>query len=250
MWTKDITKLTQNDISLEEKSMDNWIGVIALIVLSGIGLLRVIHKVKVQNEQKNFSINYLNNFREFANGLMNGSFDGEKYQWLKLNSSKMQIMMGSYGVATYKPPGANFMYNNYQVIVNGITEIKDNYIRMADGFGLNIEKKILRESIGIIDDVLLTYIGALDSNGEHLYKDLKNPFVWFREGVRFIVTFPIYLMHWSGLIRYSTYSSVANNIFVKFISFIVGIITFVSSIVTIVTGYSSFITVLQNLIYD
>ena len=88
---------------------------------------------------------------------MNESFDDEKYQWLKLNSSKMQIMMGSYGVATYKPPGANFMYNNYQVIVNGITEIKDMYVRMVDGFGLSLEKKMLRESIGMIDDILPQY---------------------------------------------------------------------------------------------
>jgi hypothetical protein len=228
--------------------MDKWIGVIALIIVSVIGLLRVNRKVKAQSEYRNFAINYLNNFREFSSGLMNESFDAEKYQWLKLNSSKMQIMMGSYGVATYKPPGANFMYNNYQVIVNGITEIKDMYVRMVDGFGLSLEKKMLRESIGMIDDILLTYIGYLENNSEELTKELKNPFVWFREGVRFIVTFPIYLMHWSGLIRYNTYSSISNNIFVKFISFIVGIIAFISSIVTIVTGYTAFTEIIHNFI--
>jgi len=100
----------------------------------------------------------------------------------------------------------------------------------------------------MIDDILLTYIGYLEKNSEELTKELKNPFVWFREGVRFIVTFPIYLMHWSGLIRYNTYSSISNNIFVKFISFIVGIIAFISSIVTIVTGYTAFTEIIHNFI--
>jgi len=65
------------------------------------------------------------------------------------------------------------MYNNYQVIVNGITEIKDMYVRMVDGFGLSLEKKMLRESIGMIDDILLTYIGYLEKNSEELTKELS-----------------------------------------------------------------------------
>lgn len=229
--------------------MDKWIGAIVLIAISVIGLLRIFCKAKAQSEDKDFAIEYLNNYREFASGLINGTFDAEKYQWLKLKSSKMQIMMGSYGLAaTYKPAGANYMFKNYQMIVNGITEVKDIYMRMINGLGLSIEKEMLRELIGTIDDVILTYIGYLENNGERLLKELKNPFVWFREGVRFIVTFPIYLMQWSGLIRYTTYASISNNIFVRFVSFIVGIIAFVSSIVTIVTGYTSFVAIIKNFI--
>lgn len=229
--------------------MDKWIGVIVLVFVSVIGLVRLILGAKAFNEKRNFSIDFFNNYREFANGLMNQTFDGEKYQWLKLNSSKMQIIMGDYGIAsTYKPAGANYMIRNYQMIVNGISEIKETYLRMDHGFGLSFEIRMLRELIGAIDDVLLTYVGSLDSNRESRMRDIKNPFVWFREGVRFIVTFPIYLMHWSGLIQYTTYYSFSNNIIVKFITFIIGIIAFISSIVTIVTGYTPFIKIIDDFI--
>lgn len=229
--------------------MDKWIGAVVLVAISIVGLIRLVIRMKAHDERKGFVIDFLSNYREFANGLMNQSFDDNKYQWLKLNSSRMQLMMGSYGIAsTYKPAGANYMLKNYQMIVNGITEIRETYIRADHGFGLSFELRMLRETIGAIDDVLLTYIGSLESADEKKVKELKNPFVWFREGVRFIVTSPIYLMHWSGLMQYSTYYSFSNNFFVKFLTFIIGIIAFISSIVTIVTGYSPFIKIIEDFI--
>lgn len=58
-----------------------------------------------------------------------------------MNSSKMQTMMRSYGVASYKPPFANYMYKNYQLVINGIREIKDNFQRAAGSYGLSFEKR-------------------------------------------------------------------------------------------------------------
>lgn len=226
--------------------MSKLIGVIILIFISGIGFLRIICKMKGQIEYSDFAVKYLNEFREFSRELMNKFFDDEKYQWLKLNSVKMQTIIGDYVEVTYKPPAANFVYKNYQVIVNGITEIKNMYIRMINGFSLSLEKEMLLESIELVDDVLLTYISYLQKQEEELTKELKNPFVWFREGVRFIVTFPIFLVHWSGLIRYNTYSRISNNIIIKVIAFMVGIITLFSSIVTIVTGYIPFINIIND----
>ncbi|PNQ84112.1 hypothetical protein C1T20_19295 [Paenibacillus polymyxa] len=221
--------------------MNNWILFIVFIIIFCIGLVRSTFNYFHVLKKKNFSIDFLNNFREFGSQLVHQElFDSEKYQWLMMNSSKMQTMMGSYGVASYKPPFANYMYNNYQLVVNGIREIKDNFQRAAGSYGLSFEKRWVIESISMVDDALLTYVGAISDALDEVKKDSKNPLIWLREGVRFIVTSPISLMYWSGLIKYRTYNVISNNFFVKLLSFLIGIIGFVSSIVTIVTGYTPF----------
>lgn len=223
-------------------SLNNWILFIITIIIFCIGLVRSIYDYYNVLKRNNFSFDYINNFRKFGSQLVEQEhFDSENYQWLMMNSSKMQTMMGSYGIASsYKPPFANFMYNNYQLVVNGIREIKDNFQRAAGSYGLSFEKRWVIESINIVDDALLTFVGAIGDVLDEAKKDLKNPLIWLREGVRFIVTSPISLMYWSGLMKYRTYNVISNNLFVKFLSFLIGIIGFVSSIVTIVTGYTPF----------
>lgn len=111
---------------------------------------------------------------------------------------------------------------------------------MIDGFGLSFEKQMLEETINMIDEVLLTYIGAQSDTVKDAKKELRNPLIWLREGVRFIVTSPISLFYWSGLMQYSTYNTISNNFFVKMVSFLIGFTGLVSSIITIFTGYTPF----------
>ena len=54
------------------------------------------------------------------------------------------------------------------------------------------------ESISRVDDVLLAFVSAINNLTDEKKKDLKNPLIWLREGVRFIVTIPISLLYWSG----------------------------------------------------
>ncbi len=87
---------------------------------------------------------------------------------------------------------------------------------MAGGFDSSFEKRMLVESASMIDDVLITYMGILDTQQKKLITEIKKPFILLREGVRLIVTSPISLIYWSGLIKYRTYDSLSNNIFVNF----------------------------------
>jgi len=65
-------------------------------------------------------------------------------------------------------------------------------------------------------------------------------------GVRVVVGLPIYLLYWTGLIQYSSYSKIKSNIIIKFIGFLVGAIGFISAIVTIITGYEPFIEIIKK----
>lgn len=226
-----------NEVSL----LNDWMLFIVIVIIFIIGLVRGIYYYFHVLRKFNYSVDFTNHFRDFGSQLVEHEyFDSEKYQWLMMNSSKMQSMMGSYGVVSYKPPFANYMYKNYQLVVNGIREIKGNFQRAAGSYGLSFEKRWVLESISMVDDALLTYVGAMSNYLDGTKRGLKNPLIWLREGVRFIVTSPISLLYWSGLIKYRTYNIISNNFFVKVLSFVIGIIGFVSSIVTIVTGYTPF----------
>ncbi|MEC0106894.1 hypothetical protein P4H27_08080 [Paenibacillus taichungensis] len=221
--------------------MNTWIPLTIVASVIFIGFIKSYMDYNSKSNQNEFAIEFLNNYREFCNELFKNNFDEEKYQWLKLNSSKMQSSMGRYGIAaSYKPGGANYFSKNYQVIVNSLPEIRNQYRRMINGFGLSFEWRMLEETVRMIEEVLLTYIGAQSNIVEDAKKELRNPLIWLREGVRFIVTSPISLFYWSGLMQYSTYNTISNNFFVKLISFLIGLIGLISSIVTIVTGYTPF----------
>lgn len=224
--------------------MQKWILIVILFALCILGFIRLVLDRVYKIKEREFSVNFLNKYREFSNQLMNDNFNNENYQWLKLNSAKMQKQMGVYGVVhAYKPAFSNYIYNNYEIIINGISHIRDLYSETFD-FGLG--RKVVFDEITGIDDVLLIYMGAIDNEIEVNMSEIKNPMIWLREGVRLIVTLPISLMYWSGLIRYSTYNSLSNNFFTKFISFLVVVIGLVSSIVTIATGYIPFWDIIKK----
>lgn len=221
--------------------MNTWIPLTIIALVIFIGFMKSYTNYNNKSNQNEFAIEFLNNYREFCDELFKNNFNEEKYQWLKLNSSKMQSSMGRYGTAaSYKPSGANYFFQNYQIIVNSLPEIRNQYRRMIDGFGLSFEWRMLEETVRMIEEALLTYIGARSNTVEDAKKELRNPLIWLREGVRFIVTSPISLFYWSGLMQYSTYNTISNNFFVKLISFLIGLIGLISSIVTIVTGYTPF----------
>ena len=225
--------------------MSNWVPFVAVVVLVIIGFLKVRSDWNAFEERIDFALDFLEKYRTFCNSLSNG-FDASTYQWLKINSVKMQQQAGVYGIADYKPAGANYIFNNYRMILNGITEIKDHHQRMAaQPLGpLSFEVRMLSELIEAVDDVLLNYIGALNVKEESIKKLMKNPLIWLREGVRWIITSPISLMYWSGVIRYATYSKISNNFLIKSVAFLVAVIGFVSAIVTIVTGYEPFLKIM------
>lgn len=224
--------------------MRNWIPFFSVLIVCLLGFLKLIRHKMDSEKEREFSGQFLEKYREFCNKLMDNNYDGEIYQWLKLNSAKMQQQMGQYGIAySYKPAFLNVMYNEYQMILNGISHIRDLYSQFN---GLRIGSEAICSEMSGIDDMILTYMGALDNRIDNIVSQIRNPMIWLREGVRLIVTFPIYLMYWSGLIRYRTYSSLINNFFVKLVTFLVTLIGLISSIVTIVTGYTPFIDIINK----
>lgn len=215
-------------------AMDRLYLVSAIICICIIGFLRVNHYCHHLLDVKTFAIDFLDKLRTYLSS--NGS-DGGTYSWLTLKSNKMQNQLGSAGImAAYKPPFANFQYTNYPIILNMLPELRnalsDSYVlsRLADQYAATIQEVIIR------------HIGSIEEIEEFNRKKLKNPIIWFREGVQLLISSPLYAAFWLGVIKEPVIDRLTGNIIFKFISTFVTLVGFVGSVITIVIGWDQFLS--------
>lgn len=141
------------------------------------------------------------------------------------------------------------MYKNYHMVYNGLSEVMKQYSLSRDLFSRSLSyNDNLGQLIRMIDDCLISHIGALENSEESINSKIKNPTIWFREGIRFLVLLPISLIYWSALIKYRTYNRLAENFFIKIVTMLVGLIGLVSSVITIVSGHESLIEIYTKII--
>lgn len=210
---------------------------ITAIIISGILVIFVIGFVQVYSRHNrivkkiDFAGEYRNKFFEFSNKYFkthdrwsrSGDLDGELYVWLTMNVSKIQNYVGSFGVMSYKPAFQNYMINNYQIIINTIPKFREGQVESFD--------------VGSVDDCLLRYIGYLEEYQKDTLRNLKNPIIWFREGFREILSIPIFILSWFGIISNRTLNSIKDSLIYKVVSGLFALVTLISGIVTIIVGY-------------
>ncbi|WP_156289887.1 hypothetical protein [Oceanobacillus salinisoli] len=220
---------------------------LVLLALLIIGVSLIIRTGRNESKKLDEAYEYLNKFREYGNSLIKGNENYEAYEWLTMRGPKMQAKVGELGIARgFIPPYSNIQYNTYQIIVNALPTLRDEARDPMRGFN-SLQNPVIHNYYSMIDDVLLRYIGRLDNRLEDAKAQIKNPFIWLREGVQFFVQLPILLLYWSGLIKYTTYYRFSNNFIIKLINFLIILIGLVSSVITIVTGYNPFMEIFNNM---
>jgi len=143
-------------------------------------------------------------------------------------------MIGTFGVMSYKPTFQNYMIHNYNIIINTIPKFREGPIESFD--------------VNSVDDCLLRYLGHLEELSIDTQRNLRNPIIWFREGFKEIISIPIFLLNWFGIISNKRLSSIKASVFYKIITGLIAFVTLVSGIVTIVVGYDQTIEFIKRII--
>lgn len=95
--------------------------ILILIVIALIGWLQLIYKFQRVNRKEKYAVEYLNKFKKYVESQ---GKDNDTYGWMIYESVKMQRQLGILGIMlNYKPPGANYMHRNYQVLMNMLPEL-------------------------------------------------------------------------------------------------------------------------------
>lgn len=207
-----------------------------LIILSLISIflygLFIINKRRIRYiKNTNFAFEYRETFIDFCNIFYKtydshwspGTIDNDKYIWLTKNVGKIQAIVGHTGVLdSYITPFHTAHFRNYQIIINTLPKFKDGTIKDFD--------------VNAVDNCLIRYVGNMEESIELVVKKMKNPIVWFREGFKEVISLPIYILNWFGLIPDNVLRKVSSNVLYNIITSIGGFIAFISAIVTIIQG--------------
>jgi len=210
-----------------------------IVLVAVIGVIRIIYAIRNIRKTILFLTEYRNNYIDLINSYFHSSgyraarqFDQRLYSWLVSKSSKAQQEVGMFGVGEFIAPFQIYKIRNYQFIVNTIPKIRDGHIR--------------DEEINLVDDILTRCLGAYEEINNELQLELKNPVKWFQYGIKSVLSLPIRILNWFGIINIRTVDKITANGLFKAISGLIGLISFFSAIVTIVTGWEHFKVIIHK----
>lgn len=216
--------------------LDRIIPIIILLSLLGLGFGEILRRLSRTFNNIEFANQYSNQLPKYVDS--NGQ-DFEVLEWLIRKSHKMQVQLGSRGIlALYRPAYSTTQYQNYPVLPNMLTELRDAY---------TFSDPELPNKIAInIYEIILGHVGRLDDVLEELRSQIKNPFIWFREGTRTILAFPTLLLVWLGIIGARSAQRITSNLLFKLFAGIVSMIGLLASIMTIILGWGDFLDVFRK----
>jgi hypothetical protein len=103
----------------------------------------------------------------------------------------------------------------------------------------------INQYISVIRDAIVRYLGTLEEKDDQLRRHLKNPLVWYREGVGVLILSPLLLLAALGLIALGRVWRLAENPLVRTVVVVAALVGLVSSCVTIVVGGPDFVTIVR-----
>lgn len=166
--------------------------------------------------------------------------DSEAYTWLIQNSNKMQNALGPLGVyAMFRPPAANYQIPNYPIILNMLPELRKALSDQLLSHQL-LSHRLAPDYHSAIGECLLRYAGSLDQRKEVSHANLRNPLVWLREGVRWLLSLPFALLGWVGLLSTQRAAHLSRSGLVRILAAIVTLVGLISGTMGIVLGWTAF----------
>ena len=207
-----------------------WFSISILIVAIIIGFLSVRNddkRIKDNLESANIFLLKLEEYVQ-SQGKNNLSYD-----WLIIDSPKMQLILGEIGIAAkYKPPAANYVVSNYPVIVNTLPDLRQ---------AIENRYSWAYEDYMTIRETILRYKGTLENREKHLSRSLKNPLIWFFTGISQILSIPFQILSWAGLLSSNSITSIKKSFIYKIFSGLIGLIELIGSIISIFNGWDKVI---------
>ncbi len=214
----------------------NIIIVSCILIIMIIGFIKERIELNEKMKEISFAKDFNNTFIAFIGSKIT---DMNKYQFLIYNSNKMQNLLGTQGIlASMKPPYANYILNNYPIILNGISDIK----KYAD---IGISDNTINGYIQLVNDSLIRFIGSNEMNCEIREKNIYNPLVLFLAGIQFFINIPLSILQAFNILNDT--DTIKTNIIYRIVSGIIALITFISSIITIIFGWEEIIKYIKKI---
>lgn len=213
--------------------------IITLIVIGVIKQLNYYyHLDKDYNKVHKYRNLLITNMNEFPR---KGYIDREDGVTLMKQSEDIQLILGHYGIVDMEIMGIR--YSNYPLILNAIPEV----IKMhKETSSLKLEE--ISEKVLMIDNGFLKYFNTVENIKLNGKSKVLNPINCLKVGIQTILSIPIILLEWVGLINSQKAHSASENKIVSLISGIISLLTVISLLMTILIGWDSFMEKVEEII--
>lgn len=218
-----------------------------LVTLAVIIIGFIVRAINARDisKRREFTLLFQNTFVELANNFFKtGRMPDDLYLKCIHDVDAIQAELGNDGIiAGYVDRLHGIKGKNYQLFVNIIPEIREAE-SMIDN---SIMMERVSQLIGTCNDALQRHVGNLDRELNKERKGIFNPFICFREGIRFIIGLPPLILYWSGVISTRTISAARASSVFKFISGVITLIGLISSIITILLGWNEAVEIVVKI---
>lgn len=209
--------------------------------IMGPGFVSLVRRRIQEDEKASFAEEFRSQFLAWGNSL---GKDQAAFNWLIRNSSQMQNEMGGYGIyGSFKPPFANYVYNNYPIILNMIPELRQHFDR-RDGFS-RLEDQTIDSYGKSVDEAILRYIGASELKAKQNLREIRNPIVWLRVGVRSIISIPLLLLSSLGLLGSRTLGMMQGSVIFRLLTGVISLAGLAASVVTVLVGWDQTVKLVE-----
>jgi len=192
-----------------------------------LGLADVVVELRSLVGRLNFTVAYRERWVAFFEG-----GKPEDYGWLTEKLSAMTREMGGEDIVAYRARAGGLSSPHYALLANTLAGS-----RMGEAQG---------EEIAMADHLLLVHAGALKHRVESLEGQLKNPLILVGRGLKFILSLPLLLLGWFGVLRPVSVQRARASWLFGFVQLVAAVAVALASIETLVSGWSTFVAQIQS----
>jgi hypothetical protein len=201
--------------------------VIALVILAVVGLVDLLaHGLRLAARQK-LTADFQQRWVAYAQRLA-----AEDYVWLTLHEAAMATELGGADLVHYRAPFGMYTIQNLPLL-------SDTLIKLRTG---DAEP----EMVQTMDHILLRHLGGIDTARNELAAELKNPLRLVGHGLQTIVSSPLRLAVWSGLLRPVTARKAQASRGFRLVQFLVTVVLLFAAVETSVIGWPALVNQLRH----
>ncbi|MBP9890310.1 MAG: hypothetical protein KBG84_00265 [Planctomycetes bacterium] len=214
-----------------------WLVLIGLLAIFLVGIARQVSATRGIRRRIAAVTDFKSNFIEWC---VSRGTDKARYEWLQLNVQKVQGILGLSGIVAYRPAFANYMFNQYAVLLNEIPAIRHEF---TSGFYKmnSVAARDLQDQCQNVEDCLTRFVGAAGDVLKHESRRICNPLAWFTLGIGGVIAFPFVLLSETGLLSEGNKESILGSKLFAIATTIAAVSAFVATVVSIVNEWDTFI---------
>jgi hypothetical protein len=161
--------------------------------------------------------------------------DTDAYSWLLRRSHGLQVEMGALGVMAFKAPYAKYVVQNWPVVVNSLTEMRlwsDQGYRASGA-----PRQQFYDYGATLQEAILRFAGTLEDRIAELTASLRNPLIWFRNGITLILLAPFMVLRSLGVSGIPEATVLTGKNLFRILASVATLATIGGSAVTIIDGW-------------